>query len=380
MNGTSPLLDLDACRVRQERLRRRMQERSLDAVILVAAEHVQYFTGHRWDFRFAPAVAMLLTGETLLVCPDKPVALEQAAASDVRTYAAKRRSTLRNDQREASSAVLGDWLGTLGRLARVGVEFSSCPPHVTRLIAGADVVDVDQDLLSLRRRKDPDELVLLRRAIAATGTMYEVARQRIRPGVSELEIFSVLQAAAVDECGEMLTGTGNDYACGVRGGPPRQRACQAGELYILDLGPAYRGYFGDNARTIAVDGRPTDAQLSAWQHVCEALALVERRARPGVRCRDLYEEVRQWLATAPVGSWSSHLGHGIGLFPHEAPHLNPEWDDVLEAGDVIAVEPALYDSGSDPALHCGMRIENNYLVTAAGLELLSPFPLDLASA
>jgi Xaa-Pro dipeptidase len=384
MNGLHPLLDLDACRLRQERLRRRMQERSLDAVILVAAEHVQYFTGHRWDFRFAPAVAMLITGETLLVCPDKPVALEQAAASEVRTYAAKRRSTLRNDQPEASSAVLGDWLGTRGRLARVGVEFSSCPPHVTRLLADADVVDVDPDLLSLRRRKDPDELSVLRRAIAATGAMYEVARQRIRPGVSELEIFSALQAAAVDECGEMLTATGNDYACGVRGGPPRQRICQAGELYILDLGPAYRGYFSDNARTIAVDGRPTDAQLAAWRHVCEALALVERRARPGVRCRDIYEEVRQWLATAPFGSWSSHLGHGIGLFPHETPHLNPEWDDVLEDGDVIAVEPALYDAagsaGSNSALRCGMRIENNYLVTAAGLEPLSPFPLDLASA
>jgi Xaa-Pro aminopeptidase len=174
----------------------------------------------------------------------------------------------------------------------------------------------------------------------------------------------------------MLTGTGNDYACGVRGGPPRMRTCNAGELYILDLGPAYRGYFGDNARTIAVDGRPTDDQLAAWRHVCEALAVVERRARPGVRCRDIYEEVRQWLATAPVGSWSSHLGHGIGLFVHEMPHLNPEWDDVLEAGDVIAVEPALYD----PALRCGMRIENNYLVTDAGLELLSPFPLDLALA
>ena len=58
------------------------------------------------------------------------------------------------------------------------------------------------------------------------------------------------------------------------------------------------------------------------------------------------------------------------------PHLNPEWDDVLEAGDVIAVEPALYD----PTLECGMRIENNYLVTDLGLELLSPFPLDLALA
>jgi Xaa-Pro aminopeptidase len=217
---------------------------------------------------------------------------------------------------------------------------------------------------------------LLKRAIAATGAMYEAARQRIRPGVSELEIFSALQGAAVEICGEMLTGTGNDYACGVRGGPPRERTCQAGELYILDLGPAYRGYFADNARTIAVDGRLTDEQLAAWRHVCEALAVVERRARPGVRCRDIYEEVRQWLATAPVGSWSSHLGHGIGLFVHEMPHLNPEWDDTLEAGDVIAVEPALYD----PALSCGMRIENNYLVTDAGLELLSPFPLDLALA
>jgi Xaa-Pro aminopeptidase len=175
-----------------------MAERSLDAVVLVAPEHVQYFTGHRWDFRFAPAVAMLLTGETQLVCPDKPLELEQAAATEVRTYVAKRRSTLRTDQREASSAVLGDWLATRRRQARVGVEFSVCPPHVTRLLAGAEVLDVDLDLLALRRRKDPDELVLLRRAIAATGAMYEAARQRIRPGVSELEIFSALQAAAVE--------------------------------------------------------------------------------------------------------------------------------------------------------------------------------------
>jgi Xaa-Pro aminopeptidase len=75
-----------------------------------------------------------------------------------------------------------------------------------------------------------------------------------------------------------------------------------------------------------------------------------------------------------VGAWSSHLGHGIGLSVHEPPHLNPSWDDTLEEGDVIAVEPALYD----PALACGLRIENDYLVTATGLENLSPFPLDLA--
>ena len=371
MNGVEPLLDLDACRMRQERLRRHMAARSLDAVVVVTAEHVQYLTGHRWDFRFSPLAAVLATGDVLLVCPDKPV--ERAAVDEVRIYEAKWRSTLRNDQREAAATVFGDWLQGRGVPRRVGIEFSACPPHVTRWLAGADVEDIEPELFRMRRRKDPDELAVLRRAIEASGAMYARAREVIAPGVSELTVFSELQAAAVASCGEMLTGTGNDYACGVRGGPPRDRPCEAGDLFILDLGPAYRGYFADASRAIAVDGRPTDEQLAAWRHVTGALELVERIAKPGVRCRDVYEEVRQWLAAATVGSWSSHLGHGIGLAVHEAPHLNPNWDDVLEEGEVIAVEPALYDS----LLRCGMRIENDYLVTATGLVNLSPFPLGL---
>ncbi|MEX0669141.1 MAG: Xaa-Pro peptidase family protein [Pirellulales bacterium] len=371
MNGAEPLLDLDACRVRQDRLRKHMAERSLDAVVVVTAEHVQYLTGHRWDFRFSPLAAVLATGDVLLVCPDKPV--ERAAVDEVRTYEAKWRSTLRNDQREASATVFGDWLQSRGVPRRVGIEFSACPPHVTRWLAGADVEDIEPELLRLRRRKDADELAVLRRAIDACGAMYARAREVVAPGVNELTVFSELQAAAVASCGEMLTGTGNDYACGVRGGPPRNRPCEAGDLSILDLGPACRGYFADTSRAIAVDGRPTDDQLAAWQHVTGALELVERIARPGVRCRDIYEEVRQWLAAAAVGSWSSHLGHGIGLSVHEAPHLNPAWDDTLQEGEVIAVEPALYD----PVLRCGMRIENDYLVTATGLVNLSPFPLGL---
>ena len=372
MNGAAPLLDLDACRARQHRLRAALAPRALDAVVVVTPEHVQYLTGHRWDHRFAPAAALLATGEALLVCPDKPV--EQAAADEVRTYEAKWRSTLRNDQREASSRVLADWLAARGRPARVGVEFSACPPHVTRLLEPAELVDVDADLLRLRRRKDADELALLRRAIAATGAMFETARGLVRPGVGELEVFSALQAAAVAACGAPLTATGNDYACGVRGGPPRDRPCRAGELYILDLGPAHCGYFADTCRTLAVDGRPTDAQHAAWERVRAAFGIVERLARPGARCRDIYAEVHAWLNAGPVGTWSSHLGHGIGLSVHEPPHLNPSWDDVLEEGDVIAVEPALYD----PSLACGLRLENDYLVTAAGVENLGPFPLEMA--
>ena len=372
MNGVAPLLDPAACRTRQARLRDRLARDGVDLVIVATAPHIEYLTAHRWDFRFSPLAALRTSGEMLLICPDKPA--DRAAADDVRTYEAKWRSTLRNDQMAAAAAVLADWLAAGPRVGRVAVEFASCPPHVTRLLPQAEFVDADPHLLALRRRKDADELALLRQGIAACGAMYEQAREIVRPGISELDVFSMLQGAAVSACGEMLTGTGNDYACGLRGGPPRDRPCAAGDLYILDLGPAYRGYFADTSRTLAVDGRPTDVQLAAWERVTAALSLVERLARPGVRCREIYGEVQAWLSAASVGNWSSHLGHGIGLSVHEPPHLNPSWDDLLEEGDVIAVEPALYD----PALGCGLRIENDYLVTATGVELLSPFPLGLA--
>ena len=48
-----------------------------------------------------------------------------------------------------------------------------------------------------------------------------------------------------------------------RGGAPRGRTAEAGELWILDLGVGFRGYYTDNARTIAVS-EPTDAQQAAW--------------------------------------------------------------------------------------------------------------------
>ena len=373
MNGI-PLLDLETCRVRQRRLRERLAPAAPDLVVLTSPEHVQYLTGHRWDYRWgrAPLAAIDAAGELLLVCPDKVV--DAAAADDVRTYESKWRSTLRLDQRQASAAVLADWLSGRTPPRRVALEYSACCPHVTRLFPAAELVDVDPLLWDLRRRKDADELGLLRRATDATGAMYRTARAMIEPGVSELAVFSALQGAAVEACGEMLTDTGNDYASGVRGGAPRARGARAGELYILDLGPAYRGYFSDNARTVSVDRRPTDPQAAACERVCGAFQIVERMGRPGVSCRDIYAEVHAWLNGVPsLGSWNSHLGHGIGLFVHETPHLNPSWDDTLEEGDVIAVEPALYG----PDLGVGIRIENDYLVTPTGLELLSPFPLGL---
>jgi Xaa-Pro dipeptidase len=167
---------------------------------------------------------------------------------------------------------------------------------------------------------------------------------------------------------------GNDYACGVPGGPPRRgRTAQAGELYILDLGPAYRGYFSDNCRVFSVDRKPIDEQIEAWELVTGAFPIVEKLARPGVRCRDIFAAVDDYYRSARGVPFPHHLGHGVGLQPHEFPHLNPKWDDVLLEGEVFTCEPGIYAQ----AVRGGIRIENQYLVTSTGVENLTPFPFIL---
>lgn len=363
-------IDIAACRTRQQRLVDLMQRRQLDLVIVTQIEHVQYLAGPRFPWLFQPAAALSSDGRLTLLAPNR--APEVSAADDVATYQAQKYSTLRNDQRQASSEVLAGALA--GRkYKRIGVEFSSFGQHLATSVGAAQLIDVEPDLYQFRRRKDPDELARIQKAIAATGRMYARAREIMRPGISELEMFNELQSVAVLQLGEMLTGTGNDYQCCSRGGPPRaNHQARSGELYILDLGPAFRGYFADNCRTIAVT-QADNQQQQAWTHIQPVFAHVQRTVRPGKRCAELFREAEAMLRESPIGVFDHHLGHGIGLFPHEAPHLNPSWDDVFQEGEVFTVEPGLYA----PELRAGMRLENDYLVTHDGVELLSDFPMEL---
>jgi Xaa-Pro aminopeptidase len=362
-------VDVRACRDRQQRLLVEMKRQNVDLVITNQVEHVQWLSGGRFTWFFSPCAALSADGRLTLVAPEKPHG--EVAADEVVLYPARRTSTLRNDQRQAAAEVLLKTIAGAPKPRRLGIEFSTCGPWYTASL-GAELVDVEPTLYQLRRIKHADELALLKKAIAGTERMHALAREIVRPGVNELDVFNQLQGAAVREFGEMMTGTGNDYASGERGGPPRDRSAEAGELYILDLGPAFRGYFSDNCRTYSVDRKPTDAQQALWERIVPVFAHVERTVRPGKSCKELYAEVKQMLDHDDF-VFASHLGHGIGLFPHEGPHLNPQWDDTFQAGEVIAVEPGLYK----PALRAGIRLENNYLVTETGVELLSDYPLGL---
>jgi Xaa-Pro aminopeptidase len=102
--------------------------------------------------------------------------------------------------------------------------------------------------------------------------------------------------------------------------------------------------------------------------------MVEKMARPGVKCATLFSAVDEHLQQKRGKGMAHHLGHGIGLQPHEFPHLNPKWDDVLMEGEVFTAEPGIYG----PELGGGIRIENNYVVTKDGVRNLLNSPLELA--
>jgi Xaa-Pro aminopeptidase len=358
-------------RQRQKRLLEVMEARGLDAVVIGGPQHVYYFTAHWTGWQHQSALVLMADGRSVLFTANTPN--RAAAADDVRAYEANTFATLRNDQPAVLGRKIIQVLDERG-VKRIGVDASVLTSAVTLMFDGPRE-EVDEALMQMRRVKDADELELMKKAIECCGAMYARAREVIEPGVPEIRVFSQLQAAAVEAAGEPLTALlGNDYACGVIGGPPRAgHTAVAGQLYILDLGPVYRGYFSDNARTFSVDRQPTDAQHEAHGLVKGCLEVVEQNAKAGVPCYHLWHWVNEYLKEHGRGEMTHHLGHGVGLNPHEFPHLNPEWNDTLMVGEVFTAEPGLYGK----ELGGGIRLENQYLVTGTGVARLTDFTLEL---
>jgi Xaa-Pro aminopeptidase len=95
--------------------------------------------------------------------------------------------------------------------------------------------------------------------------------------------------------------------------------------------------------------------------------------RAGAPAIEVDASARRVIDESPfAGKFGHGLGHGLGLEVHEEPRMSPESDDVLEAGNVITVEPGVYVEGK-----FGVRIEDDVVVTADGIENLTGFRKDL---
>jgi Xaa-Pro aminopeptidase len=366
------MLTADGTKRRQGRLLEVVRARGLDAVVIGDPRQVYYFTSFQTNWLHQSCFVLLADGRSWVVTGNLPAA--EAVADEKEVYDAQWMATQRSDQAAVVGGRVVQYLKSRG-VKRVGVDASAVTSQVV-MSREVECGAVDEEIHRLRRKKDGDELELIRRAIRCTEAMYRRAREVIRPGVPELVVFEELHRAGVMEAGELFSPQhlGNDFQSGRGGGPPRGgKVAQEGEIYVLDLGPAYRGYFADNCRAFSVDRKPTDVQVRAWEGIVKSLAIVEGMARPGVRCRAIFEAVDEHFKGWFGVSQKHHLGHGIGLQPHEGPHLNPNWDDVLEVGDVFTAEPGIYGV----EINGGIRIEQDYLVTENGIECLVDYPLGL---
>lgn len=365
------MLTAEFSKQRQKRLLEIIQRRKLDAVVVGLSAHVYYYSAWLPSWLHQAGFVLFSDGRSLLISPN--VVIPNTAADRVEPYEANWSSTLRQEQPMAVADKIVEALS--GRRAMsVGVDASAVSSQLAMAFDGS-CTSIDPEIWQLRRCKDADELALMKSAIRCCEAMYARARDIIVPGVAELDVFTELQSIAIKTAGEPMTALlGNDFQCGSPGGPPRKdRVAKTGELYILDLGPTFQGYFSDNARTFSVDRKPTEAQLKAWESITAALKIVEQMAKPGVRGQDLFKAVDEHFKATMKTGLSHHLGHGVGLQPHEYPHLNPMWGDVLMEGEIFTAEPGQYGL----ELGGGIRLENQYRVTQDGVENLIDFPLKL---
>ena len=138
------------------------------------------------------------------------------------------------------------------------------------------------------------------------------------------------------------------------------------------MGAKLDGYCSDGTRTFAT-GEPGEEAREVYEVVLEAQQAALDAVRPGAKGEDVDAVAREVIDDAGHGERFGHgLGHGVGLEVHEAPRLSPRSDDVLDAGEVVTVEPGIYLPGE-----LGVRIEDLVVVTEDGYRNLSTLPKEL---
>jgi Xaa-Pro dipeptidase len=236
-----------------------------------------------------------------------------------------------------------------------------------RLDAG-QIEDCSEALRAMRAVKQPGELELLQRAAELTDEVTRVILGELRAGQTEREVATRLNAL-INE-----TGSGLAFGSLVQSGPnsalphlpPGERALAAGDLVLLDFGARHGGYNGDTTR-MAVVGTPDERQLQVHQAVLDAHDRAIEAIRAGATCGAVDAAARQSLEKAGYGDRFIHrTGHGLGLDAHEGPNLEPGSPVVLEAGNVVTVEPGVYIPGWG-----GVRIEDDVVVEEGGARLLT---------
>jgi Xaa-Pro aminopeptidase len=352
---------------RVRRLRERLSRHRLDSLLVTHPPNIRYLCG------FTGSTGALVVGRG-----------GAALFTDGR-YTLQARDEVRAARvvigRKAPLLVAAEWLDQHGGHRRVkppqvlGIEgevltVAARKRLVDALAAGSRVRTAPPLVEQARMVKDRQEIQRLREAVMLGASLFPIALQAIRPGVTEIEVAAALEYAA-RKAGASGMSFPTIIASGARSalahGPASEQPIPSEGFVVCDFGVILAGYCSDMTRTVYLGAVTADA-LVTYEAVSEAQQAAIEAVRPGVSVGEVDRAARKSLKKRKLAKFFTHsTGHGVGLEIHEAPRVAIGQHEVLRPGMIITIEPGLYIPGK-----WGVRIEDMVLVTEHGCEVLTP--------
>lgn len=391
----APQDDIDLAAVRAYRLgrvRAEMAKREIGAAILSDPVNIRYATGARnmqiFSSRNTPARYLLLTQARSILfeftgCQHLAAGLETIDEVRPSATASFVAAGPHIAEREASWATeIGDLIASLvGRSATIGMERMNAGVAIALHALGFRIVDAQEPVEMARAIKSSEEMKCVIAALRATEIAVARLRAAIRPGMTEVELWSVLHQSIIAQNGDYVET--RLLNAGARTNPWFQEAGDGvigeNDLIALDTDVVgCHGYYADFSRTFhAGPARPSARQCELYQRAHEQVHHNMGILRPGMTFRDYAEAA--WDIPEKYHANRYYLSaHGCGMtgeYPylyHRADFPYAGYDGVIEPGMTLCVESYIGEEGGTE----GVKLEQQVLVTATGIEILSQFPFE----
>ena len=271
-----------------------------------------------------------------------------------------------------------DEIGSRNR--RVAIEYVN--PSVTQALEarGVEVIDGVRITELARLIKSADEIDCMRWAIAVGEHGAAMMKRALRPGVSELQLWGLLNYTNIANNGDWHEG--RMLCSGPRTNPWLQeasdRSIEAGDLVGFDtdmVGPF--GYFVDLSRTFHCGPvKPTRRQKQIYRMAVDEIEHNLQLVRPGMTLLEMQRQAYPVPEECQKNAYPCIM-HAVGMcdeYPQAKPlfrAVNP-YDCSLQAGMVVCIESYMGPEGERD----GVKLEQQVLITKTGYELLTTFPYE----
>jgi Xaa-Pro dipeptidase len=366
-----------------ERVRALMEEDGIDTLVVRAPDNVLYLTSF-WGMKGYDACVFPRDGEPVLICLEASAedAERTAWPADVRFVRGYDPADPRPVPARTLEAAVAAASGSVGLELSLGTQASDRmvgePTTFTKAWFDAfpDAVDATPLLARARMIKTEQEIARVRIANEIAAQAMHHARRNLRAGMTEAE------AAALWQGHVHAQGTARDDVelalafSLVWAGRGIKTFTATGDLPVVEGEPVLfeiwvcaDGYWADHTKNLVV-GELRDDYAELERGLLQVYGRALEACSPGRPMAELDKSVREGIAELGYPGQPSHpICHGVGARAHEPPYPHQAAGGVFEENMVLAVEPGAYWEGGG-----GLRVEDNFLVTAGGVEKLSGFP------